>query len=880
MATKEATVYILDVGPTLKAKREGSKVSRLEETKAILLKLLANKVHMNRKTVYVSVVLVGSNRTNNDLANVDENGADYQFVDVLQSLDIATLELMKGVQNDVDFGETMGDCMDGLIVAADMMTKFCRHLKYEKKIFILTDACAEVNPDGVEHIQQSLQDDKVQLNVIGTDFDSEDGTSLPKTQMQAQNEQFFNNLCEATGGSVFSLDEALDLTSEFYTKKVKPTAVYRGTLDLGDPEGHPDSSLSIPVHMFASTMTVSLPTAKKYSMLSESAAADDLPGGRSGLVNQSRSYKLKVTAADLESGDVDANMDTEVSVDDLEKAYMYGKTIVPIRAVDLEAYKLRTARGLTILGFFSASTFKRDWLMSNVYAIFPAPGNPSAEVEMAGLLFGMFEKNSYALCRYVRTEDAEPKLAVLWPEITAETKCFYFGQVAFSEDIRQYLFASLTNLETATGKKIEKHRLLATPDMISAAKSFINALDLMTANNGEEYLRPEDTFNPAVQRHKQLVEFRALNPDATEFPPVPSSLMKQLLPLPEMMEAAQPLADELIRLWDIKKVEKQEGKRGYAASLENDKDGVVGGQLSGVDGSGASLFEGLTAGNGNGHPSKRQKSESVFGTATSGSGMGGAGGRGGSGLGGGGQQGDLAASGMVPFEMASVREVGTSDPVKDFQAMVRIATINTQQGVRPAGAGWITVSLAVDQMKAMVIKLITTSFGDQLYEKAIDCLKSLRSFLSHADFADLAALAGRSKNDVETSTTTSTSALVGVVDAETRKERVETWNEFIRQVKHQCLNPSMSSTSSSTRTDFWQLLVKHHKNTLGLLTAKEVARLSSSSSSSTSVVPGDNGGVSETEAEQFWDLAEVASGEAPVQDQDGPDDDDLLALMD
>lgn len=44
MASKEATVYILDVGPTLKAKREGSNVSRLEETKAVLLKLLANKV--------------------------------------------------------------------------------------------------------------------------------------------------------------------------------------------------------------------------------------------------------------------------------------------------------------------------------------------------------------------------------------------------------------------------------------------------------------------------------------------------------------------------------------------------------------------------------------------------------------------------------------------------------------------------------------------------------------------------------------------------------------------------------------------------------------------------------------------------------------------
>ncbi|KAG0352474.1 X-ray repair cross-complementing protein 5, partial [Podila minutissima] len=484
--------------------------------------------------------------------------------------------------------------------------------------------------------------------------------------------------------------------------------------------------------------------------------------------------------------------------------------------------------------------FKRDWLMANTYAVFPAPADPRAEVEIAGLLFGMFEKNSYALCRYVRAEDAEPKLAILWPEITAETKCFYFGQVAFQEDVRQFFFTSLTEVKSASGKTLEKHRLLATPEMVSAAKDFLNALDLMTAEDGEEYLAPESTFNPAVQRHKQLVEFRALNPTA-EFPPVPAPLIKQLLPRPDLLDAAQDYADTLIRLWDIKKVEKPVGKRGYGASLEDGKDGVA--QLSGVGGTEGSLFDGLATGQNN---NKRHKSESVFGTATSGS-VAAAGFVPGSGsvsvFGQG--QGDLAASGMVPFEMASVREVGTSDPVKDFQALVRIAIINTQQGVRPAGAGWISVSLAVEQMKAMVLKLISTSFGDQLYEKAIDCLKSLRAFLSHADFADVAMLAGRQEDDNETI-----------------QDRVTTWNAFIKEVKHMCLQTS----TSPQRTDFWEMLVKQHKTTLGLLTTQEV--------------PVGAGGVSEAEAEQFWEQSQDASLEvvAPVEDEQ--DEDDLLALMD
>jgi hypothetical protein len=42
---------------------------------------------------------------------VDEDGnADYQNVEVLRGLDVATLGLMKSVQDDIEVGEAMGDC--------------------------------------------------------------------------------------------------------------------------------------------------------------------------------------------------------------------------------------------------------------------------------------------------------------------------------------------------------------------------------------------------------------------------------------------------------------------------------------------------------------------------------------------------------------------------------------------------------------------------------------------------------------------------------------------------------------------------------------------------------------------------------------------------
>lgn len=323
----------------------------------------------------------------------------------------------------------------------------------------------------------------------------------------------------------------------------------------------------------------------------------------------------------------------------------------------------------------------------------------------------------------------------------------------------------------------------------------------------------------------QLVEFRALNPKKA-LPPIPNALIKQLLPLPELAAAAQPIEDTLIRLWDIKKLDKpSSGKRGYRASLDDElgKDGLALDHEHGLSGSGDLLFEGLA---GNPHGNKRQKSESMFGTATSGSAPGDPGASGvakagsvfgaGSTLSRGGALGDAAASGMISFEMNAVREIGTSDPVKDFEAMVKIATIQQQQGVRPAGAGFVTVAMAVDQMKAMIQKVITTSFGDQFYEKAIECLKSLRGFLSSADMTKYGAAAGV-ESEAE--------------QKEAAKGRVETWNAFIKEIKQMCLNTSISPV----RTDFWELVVKNKKE-LGLLTKREV--------------PEGAGGVSTEEAEQ------------------------------
>ncbi|KAG0233556.1 ATP-dependent DNA helicase II subunit 2 [Actinomortierella wolfii] len=870
MANKEATCYILDVGPTLKAKREGSKRSRFEEIKEALLHLVANKVHMNRKTVYVSVVLVGSDVTNNELASINEEGGEYQNIDVLQPFSVATVDLMRGIHNDVKLGSTMGDCLDGLIVAMDMMVKFCRKLKYEKKIIILTDASAPISPEGIEVVKDNLRLENIQLNVIGTDFDMEGNPNPYKTQTQASNEDFFRDLCQETEGDVFALDEAVEMLTQFQTRKVKPTAVFRGTLDLGDREAHPDASLAIPIHMFARTMVARLPSAKKYSAVAENLPAEELPEhGLTGIVNMQRQFKLKPLPDD-ELGE-----ETEVAEEDVEHAFMYGKTIVPIRAVDQDSIKLRTTKGMSILGFFPAHTFRREWLLSNVYSIFPEPDNARALVELLGLIYALEEKGSYALCRYVRATDAEPKLGILWPEITFSHKVLYFAPVAFNEDVRRFLFASLENIRTVTGKKLEKHRLLATDEDKEVMRKFVSAMDLMRGggearaadaadedqnskeDETEEYLKVEDTHNPAIQRHRQLVEFKAMNPTATEleFPPIHPKLLDQLMPKPEMLAQVQSIADQLIRMLDLKKVEeKGKGKRGYAASLE--REGLS--SLAGATGSLASALEGGSQ-PGQEVNAKRHKSDSIFGTASSVSGY--------SGLGSeaGGENAD--AIGNQSFSMNALnssnvaREVGTMDPVGDFESMVKLAIQDRRQALA-GGAGRPDFRTAVEQMKAITTKLIQDSFGPQYYPKALQCLRSLRTVLSSKDYVPNTT----NGNGADTSA-------MNLDEEQAERDSLgghaNLWNQFARELKQLVKNPA----TSPSRTDFWDLWAKQHHDDLGLITGAEIEREGGNAG---------GGGVSPQEAAEFF-TEETTNDSVDVSldvDQGGMDEDDLLALMD
>ncbi|KAJ3009384.1 X-ray repair cross-complementing protein 5 [Thoreauomyces humboldtii] len=711
MAQKAATLFILDVSPSMRARKDADGLTYQEHAQKIIYKMLHSKVIVKRKTDTVALLLVGSTETSNILAEDDQ----YQHIQAYQfsnDEDIlfkaADLNLMKYIDAGIEDGSGGGDMMDALIVGIHMIEVFTTGktgpLKYDRKIYVLTDAANPMVTEDYETVVANAKSQGITMSLIGYDFDDPElPKSEDKPQIKKDNEAFLRNFAEELSGPFFRSDEAAEALDQLRSKDVNMTALFSGALTLGDPELHPESCLSIQVKAFNKTTELKLPSAKKWSTLAESLPAEERENPTFGTVAMDRTYKLAI--GDDGTGDPgSAQDDRPLTKEDLVRAYKYGKTLVPMSTEDEEGMKLKTTKGMSIIGFLRKTQMRRYQFMAGIQVVIPDEKYPSAERQFSPLIQGMNDKNMVALVRYVSRDGLSPKLGYLIPDSKNHAM---FAHIPFAEDIRQHVFPTLdylleddvaaarASLSQATmsgttvgsiggsvgGSKTHRlnTRLVPAQDALDAMDSFIDAMDLMEAvdeGDGEkrEAYRPKDVFNPGWQRIYQCIGYRAIHPDDTSLPPIDPRIMACIDPMPELIDQAKPAAEKLQSCFSLKKVEKKaSGKRAWtdrAAAL---------GELVNPD-------DLLNRTDDAAEPSeKRVKVEVEAPAVTS----------------------------MAALTGRQVEKVTTADPVSDFNAMVS----RTDKDL---------IVPAVTEMCAVITELVTQSFGSQLYDKAFSCLTTLR----------------------------------------------------------------------------------------------------------------------------------------------------------
>jgi hypothetical protein len=56
--------------------------------------------------------------------------------------------------------------MEGLIVSIDLLIKHCKKLKFEKKIYILTQLAGELNDEDVDIVKKQIKSNGIQMNLM------------------------------------------------------------------------------------------------------------------------------------------------------------------------------------------------------------------------------------------------------------------------------------------------------------------------------------------------------------------------------------------------------------------------------------------------------------------------------------------------------------------------------------------------------------------------------------------------------------------------------------------------------------------------------------------------------------------------------------------
>ncbi|KAF2172563.1 hypothetical protein M409DRAFT_50238 [Zasmidium cellare ATCC 36951] len=568
MASKEATVYIVDVGRTMGERKQGRTQTNLDWALEYVWDKITSTVANGRKTANIGVIGLRTDETKNP----QEDEEDYEHIKVCQELNQMLMPDVRRLRNDLVVNKTStGDAISALIVAIQMISEKCKKLQYVRKIILITDARAPMQTEDLSQITKKLKEDSIELVILGVDFDDADYgfKEESKPAEKEEHEEILRTLCADCDGVFGTLAQAVDELQLPRTKAVKPTPTFKGLLTLGNPELFEDS-MTIDVERYAKTMKASPPSASSFAVrdgvseVTQSSAtlSNGEAGGQDGdgLSNIQRTYTYQV---DDENS---AGNKRDLQRDELSKGYEYGRTAVHISESDQNVVRFETSPGLDIIGFVDKSKYQRYLEMSRANVIVSQKHNDKASMALSSLIHALYELDSYAAARLVPKENNQPKIVVLAPNIEPDFECLYEIELPFAEDIRNYKFPPLDRVLTVSGKELKVHRNLPNDELQDAMSAYVDSMDLSTLgkdDEGEEaeYAPMDETYNPTLHRLQQVIKHRAVFPGA-EPPAVFDILTKYSKPPDELVEQAQSELDRVIKAGEVKKVPpKARGKR-------------------------------------------------------------------------------------------------------------------------------------------------------------------------------------------------------------------------------------------------------------------------------------------------------------------------------
>ncbi|KAJ5289977.1 Heme/steroid binding protein [Penicillium atrosanguineum] len=575
MAEKEATVYIVDVGKSMGKRRHGRLVTDLEWAMQYVWDKITTTVATGRKTATLGVVALRSDDTSNELAG----DPSFSNISVIQEIGQVLMPDIRKLRDCINPSRTdKGDAISSVILAIQMISAYCKKLKYKRKIVLITNGTGYMNNEGIDDIKDKIKEDGIDFAVIGADFDDPEFgiKEEDKDTHKAQNETLLREFAEGIDGLYGTLGEAIAEMDIPRIKVTKSMPSFKGFLQLGDATKY-ETALRIPVERYFRTYVAKPPSASSFAIRSATQGEDgDVPTASQApgdefltTVRTSRTYQI--TDESAPGGKID------VERDDLAKGYEYGRTAVHISQTDENITNLETFAGMDLIGFVQSDKFDRYLPMSNSNIIIPQRANDKASLALSSFIHALFELETYAVARLV-TKEAKPSLIVLLaPSIEPEYECLIELQLPFAEDVRSYRFPPLDKVVTVSGKIVTEHRNLPSDDLQDAMSQYVDSMELdLKDDDGDTIpgLPIDEAFSPLLHRIDTAVRHRAVHPNGPILEPS-ERLAKFANPPEDLVKKSTQYLEKLISTADVKKVPPK--KKGRKRQRETEK------PLSGLD---------------------------------------------------------------------------------------------------------------------------------------------------------------------------------------------------------------------------------------------------------------------------------------------------------
>ena len=511
---------ILDVGKSMKKKYQDTEETRLNFGIESIRQLIRTKLLFNVKRDQIGIILMGKE-------------GEEDNINIYTDLDFPNLEMLDRLNSiEAEDEDDNGDIFSCLDFALDEFIAKYGKKKYEKKIFLITDgeALSHYSKSKIEELASRINENDVKVNIICVGFfeelDKEDeeenldnkekieNNSMDEDNKEKVDEKNENNESEnqksikeklkilqenTENVKLFTATTANDIYHQFKKKKINPVSKFRGPFIISP-------NLSLDVMVYSKTAQALIPSLKRYSKVAEYS---DEPGTCE--VQNERIYYV--------NDDPDKKA---VEKDLITKAYYYGSSLVPVSKTDEVRLKNEEPKCLKVIGFTDSFRVPRHFFMSGVDIVVPNPASPEDIKGTTALVSEMIKMNKVIIARYVYRNNSQPKLVVLTPHMSKKGPMFYLNILPTVEEIRDFQFDSLPE----ASKKQEEFM-----------GHFIDSLDL--EQDGEEEIKPTETYNPMLQYFYKCLEHRALETDESkkmELPKIDEESIKYMIPNKKLFE--------------------------------------------------------------------------------------------------------------------------------------------------------------------------------------------------------------------------------------------------------------------------------------------------------------------------------------------------------